>query len=76
MDFSKALLLMKQGKAVRRKDWDDNVGYEYIYLYHCGNGNDCIHYDDDSPYFDSCYEEEITGDILADDWVEYCEESV
>ena len=43
MDFSQALILLKQGKKLQRVSWPGNdMGYWYIYLLDTANGIVCV----------------------------------
>lgn len=63
MDFSEALLLMKQGKGVRRECWIDDT---FIRI-----ADDDRFRDEEG--FDYIKQQCITEDILADDWEEVTE---
>lgn len=64
MDFSEALLLMRQGKKVRRKKWREN---RHIAPYQWFELNDYKHVVDECNMYVELFEHE---DVFANDWDE------
>lgn len=62
MNFSEALLLMKQGKRIRRRQWDE---YKHTAPYQWFELNDYKHVVDECNMYVELFEHE---DVFANDW--------